>query len=169
MITDLDHIRNLSSKADSLFKDFRSNAKKIRVKKFDELAAPVVEQVTKNIDCTKCGNCCKIQEPGVTEAEIKILANQKKMDPDDFKTSFVAYDHQHVSFLCKQPCIFLDGTMCSVYTQRPNSCADFPGLHRPGLKWRITQMQENYGICPIVFNVVEELKERLGFKEAVSL
>jgi Fe-S-cluster containining protein len=158
IITDLAYIQNSSLQSGSLFKEFRANAKKISLRHFDELAAPLVEEITQKINCTQCGNCCKMQEPGITEEEIGKLADLKKMNAADFKTSFVSYDHQQVSFLCKQPCIFLDETVCSVYTHRPNSCADFPGLHRPGLKWRINQMEENYGICPIVFNVVEKLK-----------
>jgi len=158
LIIDLDYIKKASLKSESLFKEFKSRAKMISVKQFDELAEPVLNEITESIDCTQCGNCCKIQEPGVTEDEIKVLANIRKMNLSDFRNKFVAYDHEQVSFLCKQPCMFLDGTVCSIYNDRPNSCADFPGLHRPGLKWRINQMEENYGICPIVFNVVERLK-----------
>lgn len=157
IVVDLDHIKKVSSDNGAFFSEFKSRVKKIPIKEFDQLALPIINEVTSGIDCTQCGNCCKIQEPGVTEEEITVLANISKMDVPEFKNKFVAYDHQRVSFLCKQPCIFLHKTSCSIYPDRPNSCADFPGLHRPGLKWRLHQMEENYGICPIVYNVVERL------------
>lgn len=159
LVIDLETIKNIASSGGSFFVKFRSDIKKIPVKKFDEIAFPIIDDVTRNVDCTQCGNCCKFQEPGVTDDEISKLANFSNITKEDFKNKYVSYDHHQVAFLCKQPCIFLEGSICSIYKDRPGSCADFPGLHRPGLKWRINQMQENYGICPIVFNVVERIKE----------
>lgn len=133
--------------------------KTIPVGELDRIAAPLVEKHTAAIDCTRCGNCCKVQEPGVTKEEIETLAALHQQDIAAFRDDHIAYDAEGTAFLCTQPCIFLDGTICTIYDQRPGSCADFPGLHRPRLKWRWKQVMENYAICPIVYGVVEELKK----------
>ncbi len=158
MITDLKTIAEQSKLLKGEFGLLKQKIKRMSVTTFDLLAHPVVDEVTKGIDCTQCGNCCRFQEPGVTEEEMVKLSAEKRMSLVDFKKNHVAWDKENVSFLCTKPCTFLDGNICSVYSVRPGSCADFPGLHRPGLKWRMKQVEENYSICPIVFNVVEKLK-----------
>ena len=158
IITDLQFIADKSLNNKEEFELFKTQVKTIPVSKFDEMAHPVVEKITASVDCKKCGNCCRHQEPGVSNEEIEVLAVKKNITVEDFKDKFIAWD-KDVSFLCIKPCTFLNGNECSVYALRPNSCADFPGLHRPGLKWRMKQVEENYSICPIVFNLVEKLKK----------
>jgi Fe-S-cluster containining protein len=162
LITELQLIGELAAKNKTSWQDWLAVVKKIPVEEFDQLAHPVVNEVTHQIDCTQCGNCCRYQEPGVTNEEINRLAAARNIPVEDFKNKFIAWDREGVSFLCEHPCTFLEGNICSVYSIRPQSCADFPGLHRPRLKWRMKQVEENYAICPIVFNVVEKLKKQLG-------
>lgn len=133
--------------------------KRTPLNQLDKIAAPVIRSVTSRIDCTRCGNCCRVQEPGVSKEEISRLATLSHQPVEEFKNERVAYDKEGTAFLCQQPCSFLDGNKCSIYADRPASCADFPGLERPRLKWRWKRVMENYTICPIVFHVVEELKK----------
>lgn len=156
---DLNYIGEYAKQHHSDFLEFRDRVKKISVSEFDKIAQPVVTQFTQSIDCTQCGNCCKIQEPGISDEELHVLAAQRGITSGEFSMQFVATDREGVKFLCVQPCIFLKNTTCSIYANRPASCADFPGLLRPGLKWRMNQVEFNYRICPIVFNVVEQLKK----------
>jgi len=144
------------------WKKFREDISQIPVGKVDELFQPIVKEVTSNIDCTACGNCCRYQEPGVDNEEISRLAKLNDMDEVTFRKQFIKAEGHEVQYLCSNPCMFLAGNKCSIYADRPLSCADFPGLHRPGLKWRMNQMEENYSHCPIVFNVVEEVKKMIG-------
>jgi len=139
--------------------------KKTPVKEVDRIVHALAEEIGQMVDCTRCGNCCKVQEPGVSRGEIERLAALRGASEKEFRDEFVAYTSEGASFLCHKPCVFLDGTVCSVYSQRPWSCADYPGLSRPNIKWRWKQVMENYGICPIVFNVVQMVKEKLE-KEA---
>lgn len=155
---DLQHIKQYAIRHQNDFRNFRAQVKKIPVTDFDQLALPIIQKITDAIDCTQCGNCCRIQEPGISQDELTVLAQQKGITPKEFSSQFVATDKDGIQFLCKQPCIFLQNTTCSIYNHRPASCADYPGLTRPGLKWRMNQLEFNYGICPIVFNVVETLK-----------
>lgn len=161
LITDLEFIAAQSATKKQDFERLRQALQPIPVTRLDALVHPIVAEVTAGIDCTQCGNCCKQQEPGVTAGEIEKLAALNHQSTADFITTHVAWDREGVSFLCTQPCIFLTHTTCSIYNSRPLACADFPGLHRPRLKWRLRQVEENYTLCPIVFNVVEKLKQIL--------
>ena len=47
-------------------------------------------------------------------------------------------------------------------TVRPAVCANYPHLHR-NFRSRLWQAIDNADTCPIVYNVLERLKQRLGF------
>ena len=157
--TNLQRISELAKEKKSELASLKQKVKNIPLSYFDSIAHPIVYSVTNAIDCTQCGNCCRVQEPGVTEEEMETLAHLKQIPVEDFKNKYIAWDTHGISFLCQKPCDFLNGNTCSIYSSRPHSCADYPGLHRTRLKWRFKQMEENYNICPIVFNVVEKLKQ----------
>jgi Fe-S-cluster containining protein len=127
---------------------------------------PVVQQLNEKVsaavDCTQCGNCCKKLEPGLEQDEIEVLAAQKGMEPEVFKREHIGYDgHSH--FLNAKPCMFLKGTVCSIYENRPGSCAGYPHLDQQDAI-RNPHIWSSYSMCPIVFNVVEGLKEHLQFE-----
>ncbi len=116
---------------------------------------------SKVIDCLSCANCCKRLEPGLESEEVERLAAAHKQEVEKFKQQFVAFDGESL-YLKTKPCMFLNGCACSIYEQRPSACAEYPHLDKQDMKYRKT-MWENYGICPIVFNVIEELKSETGF------
>jgi Fe-S-cluster containining protein len=62
------------------------------------------------------------------------------------------------------PCKFYKDKKCMIYPSRPEICASYPNLHKTEVSERIVGIMNNYAICPIVFNVIEELKVRVGFK-----
>jgi Fe-S-cluster containining protein len=57
----------------------------------------------------------------------------------------------------------MDGKLCSIYEIRPHECRMFPYTQEDGFIFRIWGMLAFYSVCPIVFNVMEELKDELGF------
>ena len=62
------------------------------------------------------------------------------------------------------PCHFLADNKCTIYENRFTECRDFPHLHKDGFTARYFNTIMYYHMCPIIFNVVEVLKEELGFK-----
>jgi hypothetical protein len=52
-----------------------------------------------------------------------------------------------------------------VYEHRFSECREFPRLDRKNFKDRLFGTLIHYAMCPIIFNVVEELKIKTGFKE----
>ncbi|MDX2130061.1 MAG: YkgJ family cysteine cluster protein [Chloroherpetonaceae bacterium] len=138
------------------------------------LIDPLVQQlyliVSAEIDCTACANCCKIPRPAVLVSELTPLANAKGMTLAQFIENHTdsipfldeAGNQEFIYYLKPKPCPMLKGNLCSVYQERPLSCADFPHLDKPHFKYRFRQVLENYTLCPIVFDVVERLKLHIG-------
>jgi len=62
-----------------------------------------------------------------------------------------------------KPCPFLKDNRCSVYEDRPADCSGYPYLYERDFVFRTWAMIERIPTCPIVYQVVEDLKESLGF------
>jgi Fe-S-cluster containining protein len=144
---------------DNIF--FKKFLRGVSSKEVDERIHRLSETVSAQIDCLACANCCKKLEPGLEASEIETLANLKQQEIDTFKQQYVAYDGEAL-YLKTKPCMFLADCACTIYENRPAACAGYPHLNQPDMKFRKT-LWENYSICPIVFNVMEKLKEELGF------
>lgn len=125
----------------------------------------IYETVNPAIDCTQCGNCCKTLIVNITKPEIKRLAVYLDMHEDDLKEKYIEESAAGNCFINSVPCHFLEGTKCGIYEGRFTECRDFPHLHKPGFRKRFLGTLLHYGSCPIIFNVVEELKHELKFLE----
>lgn len=165
METNLHEIANFASRQYEENKAFKKFIWQIPSSKIDVAVHQLNQVVSSQIDCTLCANCCKVLEPPVDEVEIDSLAALKEISKEDFEKSFIGYEiDTNISYLKCQPCIFLKGNSCGIYQERPASCADYPHLHHAGVKFRWRSVMENYSKCPIVFNVVEQLKQQLNYK-----
>ncbi len=123
-----------------------------------ELAAEVSAQV----DCRACANCCKTMTPRLTRADTKRLATHLGMTAAAFKQQFLREDEDGDGLVINAlPCPFLKGNACTVYDQRPSVCRSFPHLHKRGFVFRLIQVVSNASRCPIVFGVYEQLKDEL--------
>ncbi|HMQ01090.1 MAG TPA: YkgJ family cysteine cluster protein, partial [Cyclobacteriaceae bacterium] len=146
-------------------KSFRKFLNAIPSPTIDKEVHKIADEVSRQIDCTQCANCCKSVEPGLHENEIEWLAAKRNMLLADFKNEFVGTEPQTgIQFLKHTPCIFLKENKCSIYADRPSACADYPHLHQPEFKFRFKSIMFNYRICPIVYNTVEQLKINSGFR-----
>jgi len=116
-------------------------------------------EVSKEIDCTKCANCCKKTNPVLKPMDIKRLAKHLSLTVDKFRSQFlVDAIEEEGSIFGNRPCPFLQNNLCTVYDDRPGDCRSFPHLHKRDFVFRMNQAFSNCSVCPIVFNVYEELK-----------
>lgn len=145
--------------------DFRIFLKGQDFKSIDRIVHRINEQITSQIDCQKCGNCCKSLSPLLTESEIDKLSRIENLAQSDFVTIFVEIDSfEGIKYLKDTPCRYLKGKSCSIYSNRPEDCKSYPHTQKTEFITRTFGMIDNYGICPIVFNLFERLKEELGYK-----
>ncbi len=144
----------------------KARIKKIPVRVLDERVAAIAGRVTQSIDCTTCANCCKKLEPELSITEIHQLRAHRQASLEAFTARFLDYDTRREVHYLKPVCTFLHDNKCTVYTDRPNACREYPRLV-PDLKFRWKKTMEDYMICPIVFNTIELLKAALSQLEDV--
>ncbi|MCB0832676.1 MAG: YkgJ family cysteine cluster protein [Bacteroidetes bacterium] len=162
--TDLEVIGRM---ADDRFDEnlsLRHHLKSLHYDLVNDLFASIHNHIAPLIDCTKCGNCCRTLQAAVRPSEIPVLANAKGYLPEEFQGKFLARE-EGTHFLKHAPCIFFDGRRCEIYDHRPQACRDYPHLTQDNMPDRLFGVIDNYGTCPIVFNVVEELKRVTKFEE----
>lgn len=130
----------------------------------DEVVQKLNIEITTQVDCTACGNCCKTLMINVTQPEADNLALHLQIPESELKEKYIETsltgDRMIVNAI---PCHFLTGTRCSIYEHRFAGCREFPGMHLPGFTSRLFTTFMHYGRCPIIYNVVEELKIKTGF------
>ena len=166
MELNLDFIKAEGFKNETENHQFRTFLKQHSAAKIDKIAHAIYEKVNAEIDCTQCGNCCKKLMPSPTASEIETLSKKTGYDsPDAFKIDLLQFDAKDQAYFFKsKPCSFLENNCCTVYEDRPQSCRDYPNLHKKDFIFRMLSVIGNYGICPIVYNTLEQLKGEMGFK-----
>jgi hypothetical protein len=119
-------------------------------KKVDEIVHRLDKEISPKIDCTECGNCCRNLRPVATEEAMSPFVKPENME----KYKYVK------GFECKN----LDCNMCTIYETRPEECRQYPYLHRDKFVTRTSELIQNYEVCPIIYNVFEQLKTELDWK-----
>lgn len=160
--TNLDRIRSRAEELEEENWSFRTYLKSRDEEEIDGIVHRLYEEVADAVDCTQCANCCKELPPGLEGEDIEGLAAATGMDVAAFEEKYVVRDELDGERVFKwRPCVFLEEGRCSVYGHRPESCASYPHLHKDGFVFRVAAAVGNSSICPIVFNVYEELKREV--------
>lgn len=133
----------------------------IPLEELDSIVHELFDYVSSEIDCTKCGNCCKKVSPLLKGNDIKKLSDNFGVSIAEFKKQFLKKTDEGDSTFKMLPCPFLKSNICSQYKYRPKDCRSYPHLHKKDFVFRLIGVINNYSICPIVFNVYELLKERI--------
>lgn len=165
---DLNTIKRNAKRREEENFDFRSYLKGQDPDYIDQVVHELYERVVERVDCTKCGNCCIELETCFKKDEIDRLTDHLNVDKKEFviqSTKAAQYEGQENFCLKSKPCQFLADKKCTIYELRPEECKSYPYLHKKGFVSRLFGVIGNYGICPIVYNVYEELKDELDFRE----
>lgn len=166
LITDPKEIARLAEINWDRNMDFRTFLKcSSDTRKLDALVHEILAEVTAAIDCTTCGNCCRESGVAVTADEIERLAGRMGISAEEFESRHIAEDNDYgEKFMPETPCPFLGGNLCTIYEDRPQVCRDYPHLHKKDFWTRLLGVVQNTAVCPIVFNVYEELKRRTNWR-----
>lgn len=116
-----------------------------------------------SIDCTKCGNCCKSFMINVEEDEAEKASIALNISRSDFDVKYIEKGSNGMMIINTIPCAFLNENRCSIYDNRFSGCREFPALHLPDVQKRLFTIFHNYERCPIIFTVIEELKNKFEF------
>ena len=170
---DLKKIARLSDQKENENLRYRTLVKfgELEDEELDAIVHKLNREISAAIDCRNCGNCCKTLGINVDEKDIQRLADHFIMDVDDFMRKYVEEDKDEggYTFRNSPPCPFLIGKRCSVYSARPEACRSYPNLHREDFSRRTLSVIANCSVCPIAYNVWDELKQELREKESEAM
>jgi Fe-S-cluster containining protein len=121
----------------------------------------LAKEVTDQIDCTTCANCCQVLAPLLDQGDMQRLARALDLDVLTLQATYLRQDESG-EWELPAPCPLLDGKLCRVYHARPKPCREYPHLHNDFRAHSIARIEDTY-ICPIVFNVVEGMKVELDW------
>jgi uncharacterized protein len=162
IITDILYIKAKAAEREEENVEFRTYLKyqDLSSEKIDAIVHDILADVTAQIDCTKCGNCCEKIRPTLDDEDIRIFAEGLGLPENQFRTQYLIHEKnfQHKIVFNTMPCPFLEDRKCVNYDNRPKECRSYPHLHKADITGRLLGILFNYEICPIVFNVYERLK-----------
>ena len=172
METDLERIASLARARDEdtqafvYYVDMLWEHEKRADAELDALVAAIAAEVSAQIDCTACANCCRHLTVGLTPDDVPPLAQALRLLPEAVRARYVDREagarEDEWGVMCCSPCPFLAGTRCTLYPARPQSCRDYPAF-TPDFRWLMPEIVKGMGLCPIIYNVIERLKVRLGW------
>jgi Fe-S-cluster containining protein len=165
MVTDLLVMASISREKEQeneTFVDFLKTCDTIEV---DEAVVKINAHVEPLINCTKCGNCCKNLMINVTAEETQKLSHALELTVEQIQVKFLEKGLGDSFIMKSMPCSFLSGTRCSIYENRFAGCREFPNLNKTEFTKRLFTTMMHYNRCPIIFNVIEELKIQTHFRD----
>ena len=163
LVTDLTKIKQIAEEKQAENDLFRDFLKQQDDEAIDSMVHTLTETITPQIDCTQCGNCCKSLMINITKEETDQLASHLQISETQLIDQYIEQSEQGQMIINTIPCHFLKETSCSIYDHRFTECREFPHLHKPHFTGRLFGTMQYYEICPIIFNVVEKLKEDLYY------
>lgn len=130
----------------------------------DQMVSRLDQRISPRINCTDCGNCCKSLMVLINDTEADNLSRHLGQSREDFDQAYLEKGSNGLMIMNRMPCPFLIDRKCSVYEHRFEGCKEFPALHLPHFKQRMFTTFMHYERCPIIFNVVEQLKDEMSFE-----
>lgn len=127
-------------------------------KQFKELH----ERYFKIYDCTKCRNCCKKIGTIIKEDELTKICEELKFD-EKFVSDNLEEKYGEYTFK-KDKCLFLEGNTCKVEKCLPIACREYPYTNKEERLFSLYSVISNASICPVVYEILEELKKIYKFR-----
>jgi len=100
----------------------------------------------------------------IDEAEATHLSKHLGQTRETFDEKYISKGESGRMVINSIPCHFLVENSCSVYEHRFAGCREFPAFHIPAFNKRLFTTYMHYDRCPIIYNVMENLKELLEFE-----
>lgn len=116
-------------------------------------------------DCSKCRNCCKQLHATFKEKEIEERAKFLNITIEEFKNKYLKEGEIKGSYKTKNcPCDFFDGNDCILKECKPEDCKTYPYTNKADRIFSLWGIVDNTAICPVVYEIVEELKKINHFR-----
>ena len=135
--------------------------------KLDEQFYELHDELFATYDCSQCRNCCKMYCGVIPQEDIEKAAGQFSISGEEFINRYLEYDHAEVSYKTKHcPCDFMkeDGD-CALGECKPENCRKYPYTDQPDRMGSLLSIIESATVCPVVYEILERLKEEYHFKK----
>ncbi len=171
--TNLERIAQFGKQKNKENFEFRAYLKNLDIDgtELDKLVHNLNKEISEKIDCTECGNCCKAFIISLDNEDINNFAEGLSISPEELignyckpQDDIYEEDDFEKYVFNKTPCPFLENNKCTNYEHRPKECKHYPYLQKDDFRSRLFGVIDNYSVCPIVFNVYEQLKKILWNK-----
>jgi hypothetical protein len=162
--TNLTNIAQLAIDKTAENDDFMAFIKRLNSDEVDASVHAINLQISPQIDCTACGNCCNNLLININDDEANALSQHLQQSRESFDEKYVEKGSNGMMLMNTIPCHFLTNNKCTVYEFRFEGCREFPAMHLPNFNKRLFTTFMHYGKCPIIYNVVEQLKTETNFK-----
>src|SRR6266849_3436417 len=113
MLTDLVQIRRLGEKKRD--ENFRLRMHLKRRNYQERRLVRIAQNIEDQIDCTACGNCCRVATVKVTERDVEKLARALGVSRQRLLSEYTQEDQAEGGVLKRTQagCVFLQGNLCS--------------------------------------------------------
>ena len=129
-------------------------------KQFKELH----EKLFNNYDCTKCNNCCKTYNIVISESDIVKNAKLFNISEKEFTDKYLVLENGEFKTKNK-PCNFLSEVgKCMLGDNKPKECVEYPYTNQKDRLFSLYSIIDSAEVCPIVYEILERLKEKYNFK-----
>jgi Fe-S-cluster containining protein len=150
------------------FRSFLKSAD-LGVEELDAIVHELFRDISAEIDCRACGNCCRSMGPVLSAPEVARLTVTLGLSETTFTEKYLVEDeHGEGHRFRSEICPFLTDKSCSVYPHRPDACRSYPHLHKDDFVFRLIGVVNNCSVCPIVFHVYEGLKDEIRHRRVWS-
>lgn len=145
------------------FRTFLKMLNPRRQREVNRIAEQYGREAESQIDCRECGACCRDNVIPVNEQEIARLAKRLSLSPAEVREKWISHDEAEEDHIDARPCPFLNGNLCTVYEDRPDCCRGYPYIGGD-IATRTIGIIERAGTCPIIFDMLERLKDAVEFR-----
>lgn len=144
-------------------KKFVMVLKKVRAKNLDREFNVLHDRAFEEIDCLKCGNCCREIPPVYQQKDIAKMAKRFNCRPIVWEKEYTDVDDDNDRIAKAVPCPFLaDDNYCIYYEDKPKYCRDYPYTDKTRLRNYLRETMENTKVCPAVYLMIKWLKESVN-------
>lgn len=159
---DLDKLKEKAFQAKNKNRRLLQKIKKKKGVVLDQLFNEAHEKAFECIDCLKCANCCTTTGPLFLNKDIDRISSHLRLKPQQFINQYLKIDDEGDYVLQSVPCSFLGAdNYCSIYDVRPKACADYPHTDRNKQHQILNLNLKNTEVCPAVYEVFEDIKNKL--------
>ena len=167
LITDLDEIRRLTAERHATFDALREALEfdgTLTDEALDSLVDDLAGPIAAAIDCKQCANCCRSLDVCLVPTDIDRLSTALLIPVEDVIDRYAdetrGQEQGEWAIIPAHPCPFLRGKLCSIYAHRPHACRIYPQF-TPDFRYNLEDTIEGAAFCPIIYNVLSTLVERV--------